>query len=266
MKSILLGWVSVAAFLVVPSRPAAEDSSAFPFVMPWDDASASVVNVGFLNPVPAGGGGFVRARDGHFFDEKGRRVRFIGVNMASDAAFPTHVDAERIAARLHKFGINIVRFHHMDASWTKPGLLDASAGDSQHLNREALDRLDYFINQLKLNGVYSNINLKVSRTFTAGDEVPEAGSLPFAAKPADYFMPRIIELQKSFARDLLTHVNPYTSLAYVDDPAVAIIEINNENSLLGAQWEGVGGGIAALPAPYREELTRGTSPGVVRSG
>jgi hypothetical protein len=254
MKSLTLRIAATLALLTVTTLTPAQEPSRFPFVLPWDDDSQSVVNVGFLNPVPAGADGFIRTRDGHFYDEKGRRIRFIGVNMAADAAFPTHADAEKIAGRLHKFGVNIVRLHHMDASWSKPNIFDTSSGDTQHLNAEALDRLDYLVNQLKLHGIYANINLKVSRTFTDKDNVPQAGNLPFAAKPADYFMPRLIELQKSFAHDLLTHTNPYTQTRYVDEPALAVVEINNENSLVGAPWEGIGGGIAALPAPYRDEI------------
>ena len=216
----------------------------------------NVVNVGSFNPTPAGSNGFIRARDGHFYDEKGKRIRFLGVNLAADSAFPTHSDAEKIAARLHKYGFNIVRLHHMDASFSKINLFDRASGDTQHLNKDALDRLDYFIFQLKQNGIYANINLKVSRTFTEGDGLPETDKLGFSGKPADYFMPRMIELQKGFAHDLLTHLNPFTHTSYAEDPAVAAIEINNENSIVGAPWEPIGGGIAGLPPSYRAELMR----------
>lgn len=254
MKLFPISCAALFTLLTAPVGRAMAPVDRFPFVLPWDDDSANIVNVGFLNPTPAGGSGFIRAHNGHFFDEKARRIRFVGVNLAADAAFPTHADAEKIAGRLHKFGVNIVRLHHMDAPWSKPSLFDPASGDTQHINPEALDRLDYLINQLKLHGIYSNINLKVSRSFTDKDNVPDASVLPFAAKPADYFSPRLIELQKQFAHDLLIHLNPYTKTRYVDEPAIAIVELNNENSLVGAPWEGVGGGIAALPESYRHEL------------
>lgn len=41
----------------------------------------------------------------------------------------------------------------------------------------------------------------------------------------------MIELQKDYARQLLTHRNPYTGLEYRNDPAIVIVEINNENAL-----------------------------------
>ena len=63
----------------------------------------------------------------------------------------------------------------------------------------------------------------------------------------------MIALQKEYARDLLTHVNPYTKAAYTDEPAVAFIEINNENALLD-EWHK--GGLDHLPAIYRNELSK----------
>ena len=57
----------------------------------------------------------------------------------------------------------------------------------------------------------------------------------------------MIELQKKYARDLLTHVNPYTGNAYTREPAVAFVEINNENALHATWGEGK---LDQLPEPY----------------
>lgn len=241
-----------ALFLLLLSLPMmAQETAKFPFVMPWDDASHTVIDVGALNPVPAGINGFITAKDGHFYDERGNRVRFLGVNIAADAAFPTKDDAEKVAARLHKYGINIVRLHHMDASWSKPNLFDPAFKDTQHYNKEALDRLDYFIFQLKRHGIYSNINLHVSRTYTAEDGFPDTGKLDYGSKIVDFFEPKMITLQKQFASDILTHLNPYTNTRYVDERAIAVVEINNENTLLGEAWSSK---LDNLPPFYKSEL------------
>lgn len=214
------------------------DAAMFPFVLPWDDASKTVTDVSFLNPTPAGNGGFVRAKNGHFYDEKGRRVRFLGVNIAAGGAFPDRKTAEKVAARLHKFGINIVRFHHIDAPWSQPNIFDNSEADTLKLSADRLDRLDYFVAQLKKHGVYTNINLHVSRTYREADGIKDANQLPELGKVITYFLPRSIELQKEYARQILTHKNPYTGKTYAADPAVAVVEMNNENTLLGAAWDG----------------------------
>ena len=63
------------------------------------------------------------------------------------------------------------------------------------------------------------------RQFRPDDGVDEVDRLGQAAKPYTYFDPKLIELQKEFPRDLSTHTNPYTKLAYKDDPAIALTGI-----------------------------------------
>ncbi len=229
----------------------AQETSLFPFTMPWDDSEQTITNVAALNPTPAGNNGFVTARNGHFYDEKSRRIRFLGVNFTFSADFPDKPDAEKVAARLHKFGINIVRLHHMDTEVAPDGIWDAAFKDRQHLDKDQLDRLDYLIYQLKLHGIYVNINLHVGRQYTEADGLPETDKLPELSKIVTFFDPRMITLQKQYARDLLTHLNPYTNTRYVDEPGVAVIEINNEDTLLGAAWDG---GLEKLPPYYKAEL------------
>jgi hypothetical protein len=231
----------------------ADSSEMFPFVLPWDDASKTVTDVSFLNPIPAGGGGYVKAKRGHFYDEKGRRVRFIGVNIAAGAAFPDKKTAEKVAARLHKFGVNIVRFHHMDAPWVQPNIFENGETGTRQLNTANLERLDYFVAQLKKNGIYTNLNLHVSRTYRESDGVADADKLPELGKVITFFLPRSIELQKEFARQLLTHKNPYTGKTYADDPAVAVVELNNENTLLGAAFDGA---VDRLHPTHKTELQK----------
>ena len=232
-------------------RAQAADTDRFPFALPWDDATPTLTSMAGLNPTPAGANGFITAQRGHFYDEKGRRVRFMGVNMAASANFPDKATAEKVAARLHKYGINIARIHHADAEWANPNIFDKAFKDKQHLSADSLDRLDYFVYQLKLHGIYVNINLHVAREFGAADGFPETEGLHDFDKAVDFFEPRMIELQKNYARDLLTHLNPYTKTRYAEEPAVAIVEINNENTLLGEAW---GSKLDDLPPHYKAEL------------
>lgn len=225
----------------------------FPFVLPWDDACPSLTNLRSWNHRPAGRFGHVRAgKDGHLYIGK-ERVRFLGVNLCGPACFPRKEDAPKIAARMAKFGINIVRFHHMDSTWSP--LINYRKGDSRHLNPEVLDRLDYFIAQLKKEGIYVNLNLLVSRLFLPGDGLPEEiQRLPWKERHIiGFFYEPILELQKEYARKLLTHRNPYTGLTYAEDPVVAFIEINNENGLIHA-W--LGGRVDRLPKVFLDDLRR----------
>ncbi|MBV9851540.1 MAG: carbohydrate binding domain-containing protein [Armatimonadetes bacterium] len=243
-----------------PAAPAASPSM-FPFVIPWDDATpGTATDVSFLNTKPAGAHGYIVPRGGHFVESGiGKRVRFLAVNLAAGSAFPDHADAEKVAARLAKYGVNLVRLHHMDnVDWgPTQHIWDDSYKDRRHISPAQLDKLDYLIAQLKKNGVYANINLHVSRQFSAADGFPPSvEKIPFGYdKRVDNYDRRMIALQKEYARQLLTHVNPYTHLSYASDPCVAVVEINNENSLMGDPWgPGFGSDLDALPEPFRGEL------------
>lgn len=221
-----------------------EQPPLIPFVLPWDDASDGVTNVSSWIEKPAGAKGFVVAKDAHLFAGE-KRIRFFGVNMAFGGNFPTHADADKIAARMAKFGINCVRFHHMDMFSGPGGIM---AKDMVALDDGQLDKLDYFIAVLKKQGIYANINLHVSRAYP---NVPKWENGASYFKGVDNFFPQMIEMQRDYARRLLTHVNPYTNLSYTDDPAVAFVEINNENGLICEWW---GGALDNMPAAYEDEL------------
>ncbi len=241
-----------------PVSPA--PTTMFPFVIPWDDASpGTATDVSFLNTKPAGAHGFIVSKGGHFVEaDTGARVRFLGVSMAGHDAFPDHADAASVAARLAKYGVNIVRLHHMDNDdWGSDAhIWDDAYPDRRHINPAQLDKLDYFIAQLKKNGIYVDLNLHVSRQFTPADGFPASVSqISFSFdKRVDNYDARMIALQKEYARQLLLHVNPYTHLSYTQDPCVAVVEINNENSLVGDPWATLGAGLDTLPEPFRGEL------------
>ena len=95
----------------------------------------------------------------------------------------------------------------------------------------------------------------VSRHFCAADGLPaEIDSLDWKVRHAvGMFFPAMIELQKQYARDLLTYRAADARRGLAADPSVAFVEINNENGLL-QQW--LSGNFDRLPAPFAEELSR----------
>jgi hypothetical protein len=216
----------------------------FPFVLPWDNASTGLVNVASWSPPVQP----VTVADGHFVAGK-ERIRFLGVNFCFGACFPEKEAAGKIAARLAKFGINIARFHHMDMQSFPNGIW---AGPRQ-LSPEALERLDYFIAQLQKHGIYANLNLLVSRRFAAADGLPaEIEALGWKERAVTgFFHGPVIELQKEYARQLLTHRNSHTGKTYAEDPGVGTVEIHNENGLIHA-W--LGGEVDRLPATFLRDL------------
>ena len=229
------------------------DDQLFNFQLPLENNSATITDLSWLNHKPAGVLGPVRVGpDGRLY-AGAQRQRFIGVNLTYRSAIPEHSDAEKIAARLARFGVNIVRFHLMDANWGGECIFDPAYPGTRHLDPKSLDKLDYFISELKKNGVYSDINLLTGRNFRSSDGLDASiNSMEWKAKqtPA-MFDPAMIELEKEYARLLLDRVNPYTGLRYTEDPAIAIVELVNEHGLMHAWLSGM---VDTLPSYYAEEL------------
>ncbi|MDD5546102.1 MAG: beta-galactosidase [Candidatus Omnitrophica bacterium] len=243
----------------------------FPFSYGKDLDSNSLLNMGklVLDP-PAGKHGFAKAAGNHFVFEDGTPTRFFGTNLYFEACFPTHKQAEIIAERLAFFGFNAVRLHHMDFYFEPKGIFEDICPAFKNpqmkktgiLSKKQLERLDYLIYQLKIRGIYVDLNLLVGRHFTEADGVKDADKLVLAAKPASVFDEKLIALQKQYTKDLLTHYNPYTKLRYYEEPAIALIEITNENSLLDSWYDdklnGDMPGFKTNPIPvyYSKELNK----------
>jgi hypothetical protein len=241
-------WTLISVCLVLVVSPVAAQGDWFPFTLPWDDDEKTFVDASHLlldyqGQDPAtliDSRGFVRAGgDGRFYFEKtGRRARFWGVNLVFNANFPDFESAEKLARRLAKLGFNVVRFHHMDFFASPDGIFDPKyfPNSTRHLDAEQVSRWDHLVHQLRRNGIYVNVNLKVARHFGPGDGVFDTHRFTENRfyRGVSHYNRRMIELQEEFARRLLDRTNPFTGLAYAEDPAVFCIEIANEDSLFGS--------------------------------
>jgi hypothetical protein len=233
----------------------------FGFSIPYDGLASGTAPADLAKAeAPAGAGGFLQVRgDDFILSRSGEPIRFWATNLSIEGCFPPHDVADRMARRMATLGINCVRMHFRDAAGWPRGLWDVEGwGNFAHRGfaPEALDRLDYLIAKLKENGVYTNINLHVARQWSPQDGFAAPGpgeSMPELGKGIGLFYPKAIEEQKRYARMLMGHVNPYTGNAYATEPAVAIVEITNENGLL-MEWFGAAGGLDDLPQPYIDEL------------
>ena len=189
----------------------------------------------YKNEKPAGKHGFLKVVEDHFEFEDGTVARLWGTNFNGAANFPDFDYAEKVASRLSQIGINIVRFHQLDAEWHTPNIYQFTKGerkgDTLSFDPESMKRLDYLIYCLKKEGIYVYLDIFTYRKFKTGDGVKNAFELRDAAKPYSIYNRRMIELQKKQAYDFWTHINPYTGLAYKDDPVFVMCEIVNESDL-----------------------------------
>jgi len=153
-------------------------------------------------------------------------VRFYGANLAHYACFPSHTEAVQLATNIAAMGYNAVRLHHIDYILTDP-----TPGNSTTIDPTRLDQINYLINQLKIRGIYVSIDLNSLRTPRNNEVISGSPGLN------DY---RALLLVSNAARqnlltyssNLLNSMNPYTGMKWKDDPAIAWIDLVNEDTPL----------------------------------
>jgi len=221
-----------------------------PYPAYYDDAPIDLRHV-YADERPAGKHGFLKCAGDHFEFEDGTPGRFWGTNFNGGANFPEHDYADKVALRLAKIGVNIVRFHQLDAEWDTPNIFKFTKGPrcaaTQEFDAESMDRLDYLIYALKKQGIYCYMDMFTYRRFKTDEGVVNAHTLGDAGKPYDCFDKRMIELQKKLAYDIWNHFNPYTQLKYKDDPVFVMAEIVNESNFISFK---------AVHEPYASEFRR----------
>ncbi|MCX7626609.1 MAG: hypothetical protein N2Z21_10445 [Candidatus Sumerlaeaceae bacterium] len=205
---------------------------------------SSLVDFSFLLDPPAGKHGWVlRQEDGSFrFEKNNERVRFWGYTVAATHAGDIEKSRiELVTDVLARAGCNLLRLHELDNrggeqyNLVRRCIIDEgypNNNKSTEFDPEYRDRVDWWIACAKKRGMYVYLVIRGYRTFREGDGVPNADKLGRAAKPYAFFDPRLIELQKQYAQAwLFDHVNPYTGMPNGLDPAVCMLEIENEDSL-----------------------------------
>jgi len=211
-----------------------------PFVIPARISSGQAIWAADFKPIETGS---ERLTATEHFRRAGQDVRIWGVNTCFGGNFPTHEDAPFVAERLAAAGVNSVRCHHLDTARWPRGIWNAK--DGKTIEPQALERLDYFINELAKRGIFVNLNLHVGRAHSQYLGLPQPNRE--YDKITGIFTPALIDAQKQYAKDLLTHVNPYRKVRYADDPAIAFVEITNEDSFF--MW-GAEEMLRALPPYY----------------
>ena len=188
-------------------------------------------HMGFTD-APAGKYGWMRNVGSHFEFEgrPGKPVRLYGVNLCGTANFPSHELAETMVTRFKRLGYNAIRLHHHDAGTVR------GSKDGLTLNAENMDKFDYLLATAIKEGFYLTTDLFVSRSrapirwrHIGVDSDAEVDMQLFKALCAVY--DPAFENWCAYARNFLTHVNPYTGRAYKDEPALPLISLINEGGL-----------------------------------
>jgi len=191
-------------------------------------------------PKPAGQHGrIVREQDKLYCD--GKPLRLWGINLCYATCAPEQTLADKRAAFYPKYGINSVRLHkYVDG----PGWAGIQSKDScVEFDPAGLDRMDYQVAKFKEAGIY----VLLSAHFGALKLGPaDKQYVPYMEELGKFsgenrittphsaidYSPELQNVQIRQTVNLLKHKNPYTGLTYAKDPAVAFIEIINEQSIL----------------------------------
>jgi len=256
MRPTILCGLVLGAALAIPAA-SLDHTGWFPFLMTWDDTARTVTDQSWSVEAPAGKHGFLQATsDGHFrFAQDARRVRFNGFVNVTSSNTPDSADAPLMAARLRKLGTNFLRIHLMDNEWGTA--LYPASGSGLTLDPVRTRKMDWFLKCLRDQGIYYNFCVQSARVFRSEDGAP-APVTNDMGKIVSIFDPALIGIQKRWAKVLAEHVNPFTGLAYKDDPAVASWELTNENQIFLAwlswgsltQWDSVSATNATGMHPY----------------
>lgn len=222
---------------------------------------ASLVDYSFLLSPPAGRFGFVEIDgQGRLKFEDGRIARFWGVCIDQESIVIPKEMIDQVVRVMARSGVNIIRFSAIDSRKGRRGelvenIIDEEAlarGISSVVNDDFQDRLDYWIAAAKKRGIYSIVGFRFARRFGPGDGAANADSLEPGGGAAAMFDPRLIQLQKDFIDSLFAnHRNPYTGLTYINEPAIAEVELGTDLDLFQrpADW-------SSMPEPYWSEFNR----------
>lgn len=181
---------------------------------------------------------------GDRFELNGEEIKFWGVNICSGQPVGPKSIAVGLARKMAKYGVNCIRMH----KFSNQLQAKTAEGDS-FFDPDALDRLDYLCAQLSKRGIYYGFDpffhyrlSPYDMKFVENPEEwyewktdPETGER-IQGRPKDTYglvsiSTELQELRLKWLRELMNHVNPYTGVAYNDDPALVWVELQNEDGI-----------------------------------
>ena len=185
-----------------------------------------------------------------FSDAPDEPTRLLCASLAwspASGGLPDHAMADRYAEQLARHGYNLARFHFVES------LLMFERERDFDFSPEALDRFHYLLAALKREGISWVMDGLTSGRGGAGgyaDRWDGVGSLKQDLLLSEEGMAHWQRLQDA----ILGAVNPYTGLAPIADPALALIVLVNEGSLEFESLLGANRGEPAYSEPVRRQF------------
>jgi hypothetical protein len=214
------------------------DPPTWSFTPKLDDFSpTALLDLRSLNEKVAGESGFVKAdSNGDFTSGNGTPLRFWAVNSSVGREKPWHArplsrqtepDLARHARFLAKRGVNLVRLHSQispDAGNPSTKLTDVNQAERDWIWRS--------VAAYKKEGIYTCISPYWGVPMKFRPEWGVPGDPKQSALGLLFFDPTLQKGYRAWLRALYSEKNPYTGIPLSQDASVAVIQIQNEDSLL----------------------------------
>lgn len=226
----------------IQSAAAAPDAW-FPVVMDDDAFSPdSIIDISNLVEAPAGKHGFLkRDHDTLRFENASTPTKFWAINGGPSPAWSAEQMTQ--AARWYrKHGLNLIRQHTVISA---VGLMNAEG----EFNPSRLDHYDRWFATLKEQGIYTtwsviyphhgrflqkhdDIDPALFAELDRADEQADGNHAPISVNDYINLEPSLQAVAWKYFQSLLNHVNPYTGLAYKDDPCACDVGVSKREQCL----------------------------------
>ena len=186
----------------------------------------AMLDLSYLNTPIGKNDPFISVDKNGDFGKGADPIRFWAINSNAQRN-SSHAELIQHGRWLAKRGVNLVRWHgHLPTDKQKKDTtLDA-------VNDQALDECFKLVAAMRENGIYTCLS-PYWGTHTKNKKSWGLSHIENDSLTAVVFWDkRVQEAYKGYLRTLYTTVNPYTGIALRDDPAVAIIQLQNEDSIL----------------------------------
>jgi len=219
-------------FLFTFSKAQVPDQTWWTFTYPdHKSPDSGMLNLRYLNEQFAGKNGFIRlSKTGDaFVNGKGKEIRFWACNGGSLANELSDKQLDSLASFLAGIGVNMIRYH---------GAINPHGKNTKITDPDTteINNIWRCVAAMKKQGIYTVISPFWPHNGHMGGWVPEEWGIEGYSGNDDlwavlYFNEKLKEGYKAWVKYLYTTPNPYTGIALKDEPAVSVIQIENEDAV-----------------------------------
>jgi hypothetical protein len=230
-STVLAALLAVSPSIVRAAEPGYDPADTWPFAPKEDKYAADcLLDLRDMNEKAAGEHGVIRLAEGgmSFVRGDGQPIRFWAANAGGQEKQADIDDQLRFLA---KKGVNMIRLHR-----SLPNPKEGSR--ITDVDEKEIDTIFRYVAAAKRNGIYVTLS-----PYWAAFNAPKSWNIADYANTSlwgiMFFNDELQDGYRAWTKELYTRVNPYTGVALKDEPAIGIIQVMNEDSLLFWTFQGI---------------------------